>query len=314
MCGPEVASSLGLREDIRVFKADAGANAQIGADIVQSTGNNGQGRKIVILDTGYNYNHRELSSSYLEGKDFVNNDKDPMDDNGHGSHVAGLITSDGLRSSAKGVAPKAGIIVGKVLDSEGAGYFSDIVAAIYWAVDGQDGRAGTPDDFRADAINLSMGTESPFLYKSHCDDVIPEVTEAIKYARERGVVVTVAAGNHGSLGVSIPGCISHSFTVGAVNKYDMVASFSGRGRGVDISAPGVNLQSTWLGTSYYSSSGTSMAAPLVSGTIALIKNEHPWYSASKVQQVLTSTALDLGKEGRDYGYGYGRIVAPAAVD
>ena len=314
LCAPETAAELGLREDVRVFKTDSGANSQIGANTVQSSGNKGEGRKLVILDTGYNYNHPELASSYIGGKDFVNHDNDPMDDDGHGSHVAGLITADGAKSSAKGAAPAAKIIAGKVLDQDGSGYFSDVIAAIYWAVDGPDGAYGTTDDFKADAINLSMGTGPPYLYKTYCDNVLPELTDAIKYARNNGIVVVVAAGNYGSSGVSLPGCISYSFTVGAVNYLDKVASFSGRGKGVDISAPGTNLESSWLGTSYYTASGTSMATPIITATIALVKHDHPGYSATKAQQAITSTALDLGKVGRDNSYGYGRVVASSAVD
>ena len=111
----------------------------------------------------------------------------------------------------------------------------------------------------------------------------------------------------------MPGCISYSTTVGAVGSTDMVASFSGRGGGVDISAPGVNLISTWLGTSYATASGTSMATPIVSATVALIKHEHPNWFAYKVQEALFNTSKDLGKVGRDYSYGYGRVVAPDAV-
>ena len=119
-CSTNVAFLLGLQEDIRVFAMDSGANTQIKADLVQASGNNGSGRKVVVLDTGYNYNHQELSSSYLGGKDFVNNDIDPFDDNGHGSHVAGLITADGVDAKAKGVAPGTGVISGKVLSASGS--------------------------------------------------------------------------------------------------------------------------------------------------------------------------------------------------
>ncbi|MFA4935484.1 MAG: S8 family serine peptidase, partial [Candidatus Methanoperedens sp.] len=92
VCSKDAAASLGLAEDIRMYAMDAGANTQIGANLVHVSGNTGAGRKVVVLDTGYDYLHPELSSSYLGGKDFVNNDLDPMDDNGHGSHVAGIIT------------------------------------------------------------------------------------------------------------------------------------------------------------------------------------------------------------------------------
>lgn len=312
-CPSDVASSLGLQEDMKLFAVDAGANSQIGADSVQSSGNTGVGRKIVVLDTGYNYNHPELSSSYLGGRDFVNNDNDPADDNGHGSHVAGLITADGVISNARGVAPETGIISGKVLDSSGSGYFSDIVAAIYWAVDGPDGVVGTSDDFSADAISMSLGTSAPNTYKGYCDSAMPSMTNAIKYAIDKGVVVVVAAGNSGGSGVSLPGCVSYSTTAGAVNSSDSIAKFSGKGQAIDISAPGVNLVSTWLGTSYATASGTSMATPIVSGTVALIKSNHPSYSPSQVEAALYNTAKDLGKAGKDTSYGYGRVVVPAAV-
>src|SRR3989344_5479094 len=125
-----------------VFQAqDFDANNQIGATSVQNTGNTGQGRRIVILDTGYNYTHPELRSSYIGGWDFVNGDSDPMDDQiggtgapGHGSHVAGIITADGIDSRAKGIAPDAQIIAGKILDARGQGSYSAIVTGLYWAI------------------------------------------------------------------------------------------------------------------------------------------------------------------------------------
>src|SRR5438552_325261 len=158
ICLPAVAQDLRLIEDIPVQAADSAANGQVLATRVQDLGLTGRGRKIVILDTGYNYNHPELRSSYLGGKDFINHDDDPFDDNGHGSHVAGIITGDGIDPRAKGIAPEAGIIAGKVLDSSGNGYISDVVAGIYWAVDGPDGYYGTADDFQPDAINISIGS------------------------------------------------------------------------------------------------------------------------------------------------------------
>ncbi len=311
-CPKDAASSLGLQEDIRVFAMDTGANKQVKADLVHPN-NTGSGRKIVVLDTGYNYNHPELASSYLGGKDFVNDDDDPMDDHWHGSHVAGLITADGIAAQSRGVAPDAGIIVGKVLDQYGSGYFRDIIAAMYWSVDGPDGVAGTADDFKADAISMSLGTSPPYTYSGYCDSVFPDMTNAIKYVRSRGTLVVSAAGNSGGAGVSIPGCISHSVTVGAVDSADRIASFSSRGKAVDITAPGVSLYSTGLNNSYLKASGTSMATPVVSGTAALIKFAHPDYSISQAENALFKTAKDLGKRGKDTSYGWGRLDAYAAV-
>ncbi len=313
-CPGEIASSLGLQEDVKVFAVDSVANTQIKADVVQTSGNSGAGRKVVILDTGYNYNHLELSASYLGGKDFVNNDNDPFDDNGHGSHVAGIITADGLDSKARGVAPGTGIIAGKILSASGSGYFSDVVAAIYWAVDGPDGLPGTADDFNADAISMSLGTAQPYTYKGFCDGVMPDMTNAITYALSKGVTVVVAAGNSGNAGVSLPGCISYSTTIAAVDKYDKVASFSGRGNAVDIAAPGVSIYSTWLNSGYVTASGTSMATPMVTGTVALIKAAHPAYTVTQVQNALFKTAKDLGKAGYDSSYGWGRVDAYGAVN
>lgn len=313
-CPKEVADTLSLIDDVRVFAQDAVANAQIGADAVQTGGNTGAGRKIVVLDTGYNYNHPELSSSYLGGKDFVNNDNDPLDDNGHGSHVAGIITGDGINPKAKGVAPDTSIIAGKVLDASGAGYFSDVVEAIYWAVNGPDGIYGNADDFGVDAISLSLGTSYPYTYKrGYCDNVLPDLTTAIKYARDKGVLVVVAAGNNGNQGVSVPGCINYSTTVGAVNKSDKIASFSGRGNAVDISAPGVSIFSSLLNNTYDSWSGTSMSTPMVSAIVALIKSAHNAYTASQVENALFTSAKDLGRFGKDTDYGYGRVNALSAV-
>lgn len=321
ICSPTIASELGLQEDVRVFATgsevsttDTNANKQIKADVVQSGGNTGDGRKVVVLDTGYNYNHPELASSYLGGKDFVNNDDNPIDDNGHGSHVAGIITGDGIDPKAKGVAPGTGIISGKVLDSSGGGYFSDVVAAIYWAVNGRDGVYGTADDYMADAISLSLGTSPPYTYKGFCDNVLPDLTNAIKYARSKGVIVVVAAGNSGKAGVSIPGCISDSTAVGAVNSSDKIASFSGRGNGVDITAPGVGIYSAWTGTGYVTASGTSMATPMISGTVALIKHSHSGYTVTQVENALFNTAKDLGTIGKDTAYGWGRADSYAAVN
>lgn len=318
-CSESAAASLGLEEDIQVFavkvsSADTNVNKQIGADLVHVAGNTGVGRKIVVIDTGYNYNHLELSSSYLGGKDFVNNDDDPLDDNGHGSHVAGLITSDGVNANAKGVAPDAGILAAKVLDAGGSGFFSDVVAAIYWAVDGPDGIANTTDDFNADALSLSLGTGAPYLYKGFCDSVFPDLTNAINYARGRNVLVVVAAGNSGNAGVSLPGCISKSTTIGAVDGRDRVASFSGRGKALDVTAPGVALLSAWLGADYKTASGTSMATPVVSAVAALIKFAHPEFTDDQLESRMVSTAKDLGKAGFDTSYGWGRVNANNAVN
>jgi thermitase len=169
------------------------------------------------LGTGISYLHPELSSSYAGGKDFVNNDFNPLDDNGHGTHVAGIITADGLNALAKGAATSAGVLSGKVLDASGSGYLSAIIAGVYWAA----------DDPSVDAISLSLGTSQTWK-KSNCDSASPDFTSAVNYALSKGKIVVAAAGNSPG-GVSLPGCISGVVAVDAVDSSDKIASFSGRG-------------------------------------------------------------------------------------
>lgn len=292
-----------VSDDVEVFATDLTADHQIKADAVWAN-YTGAGRTVAVLDTGINYLHPELASSYAGGKDFVNNDSDPMDDNGHGSHVAGIITADGVSAKAKGVAPGAGILSGKVLNASGSGTISNIIAAIYWAADSPS----------VDVISMSLGTSTVFK-NSNCDSYIPDLTTAINYAVGKGKVVVAAAGNSAG-GVSSPGCISGVVTVGAVDSRDSIASFSGRGYAMKdhgVVAPGVNIFSSWLGKSYATASGTSMATPMVSATIELMKQKNPSLSVSQIKSILYTTSNDLGSRGHDTTYGYGRINAQAAV-
>ncbi len=315
-CPPDAELMSGLVQNPILEAGDINVNDQVGATILQTNGNQGAGRKIVVLDTGYNYNHPELNSSYLGGHDFVNNDNDPMDDHtngqgvppGHGSHVAGIITADGLDPRARGVAPQAGIIAGKILDYQGSGTWDKMIDAIYWAVDGPDRIYGTADDFRADVINISVGGGS---YNSICDNadnITQRTAKAIQYAKDNGVLVVTASGNV-SNGVVLPGCIDAAFTVGAVDRSDRITNFSGRGPTVDIVAPGVNIYSTLLNSNYGNKTGTSQATPVVSGVAALLKAANPSYNAYQLEQAITSTACDLGSVGKDSIFGWGRITA-----
>ncbi len=314
-CPTEVVSELGLNEDLKVFAVDLNADKQIGADKVWTSGYTGFGRLIAVLDTGVNYTHVELASSIVKGKDFSNNDNDPMDDNGHGTHVAGIITADGVLLNAKGVAPDANVLAVKVLSASGGGYLSDVVAAIYYVVDGSDGVYGTADDFKADAISMSLGTSPPYTYRgSNCDYAYPAMTNAISYARSKGVSVVAAAGNSGGSGVSLPGCVSGVITVGAVDSLDKVQSWSGKGSSLDLVAPGVSILSSWFNGGYATASGTSMATPVVSGTVALMKQKNPLLTVNQVYNNLINTAKDLGKIGFDINSGFGRVNALAAVN
>jgi len=310
-CPDSVAATHNLMEDIKVYALDINSDTQIGAPSAWAQGFTGAGRKVAVIDTGMDYNHPQLSDSYAGGWNEIANSSNPFDDNGHGTHVSGIITANG--GAVKGVAPGAQVLAFKVLDSTGSGSFSDVIAAMYDAVDGQDGVYGTPDDYNPDAISMSLGTGAPYLYtSSNCDSAYTAMRDAVAYANSRGVAVVAAAGND-ARGVSIPGCISGVITVAAVDSGDARASFSGIGGSVDIAAPGVGINSTTPGNTYASWSGTSMATPHVSALVALLRQAKPNASVSEITSAIYNTAKDLGTAGWDKYYGYGRINASAAI-
>ncbi len=320
---------------------------QIRADLIHESGITGQGIKVVLIDSGYNYEHPELKSSYKgNGYNFLNNGTDVMDDKGHGSLVGGIIAADGIyklkvlykisndeykkiKGTVKGIAPDVEIIPAKVLDSKGNGNTNDIIRAIYWAIDGPDGQYGTEDDFNPDVINISISPNIEELLELYpniiedlkltsCDNIYPELTGAFKYAREKGISIVTTTGNYDDKGFNLAGCISHSIAVGAVDSNDVIADFSGRGHSVDIVAPGINIMGPALGNStkfyYQYNSGTSYAAAMVTGTIALIKAVHPEYTPDQIEEALFNSAIDLGEPGKDPDYGWGRLDAWGAVN
>jgi subtilisin family serine protease len=290
-CPPGVAIRYNLRED-RIFHiVGLGANQQIMADFVWNTYNStGEGVVVAVLDTGVNYDHPELSSDVKGGLSFIGfaSTNFYSDDHGHGTHVAGIITATGINSQARGVAPDAEIWAGKVCDSSGSCWESDIAEAIEHVVNNQISRI----------MSISLGgggTAGP-----NCNN--DYLAKKVNWATDQGVVVVVAAGNSGSL-VSSPGCASGAIAVGAVNHDDYVASFSGRGKALDIVAPGVNMYSTVLNGGYASWSGTSMATPMVSGTVALLLQKNSSYTVDQVKSSLYDTADSIGYNSREEGNG-----------
>jgi len=269
----------------------------------------GKGVKIALLDTGVDYNHPDLKDNYKDGYDFVNDDYDPMDDQGHGTHCAGIALGTGEASNYDyvGVAPEADLYMYKVLDQEGVGTSSWFLDGLEKAV--EDG---------ADIISISAGSEDP----GSPDDPL---SLAVDNAVESGVVVVVAAGNDGDpMTISSPGTSLEAITVGSRYKNGGVSDSSSRGpvyyNGTyytkpDVVAPGESITSAINDARLYSTkSGTSMATPHVAGAAALLLQVHPDWSPEKVKTVLMDNAIDLGEDPNAQGNGSINVSASLNLD
>jgi len=278
-CPENIIGQLNVRES-RVFHiVDINADKQIGADKVWAEGIDGSGVKVAILDTGIDTDHPELQDSYLGGYDYVNNDPYPEDDHGHGTHVSGIITANGLsNANSKGVAPGAGIYMYKVCDSGGSCYEDDMIAAMEAAV-------------QTDAKVMSISFGGGSYTTENCDS--DTLAAKVNWVVNQGLTVVVAAGNDGK-GVSSPGCASGAIAVGAVDSSNNVPYWSGRGLALDIVAPGVSIYSTLI-NGYGTMSGTSMATPHVAGVVALLLDANSGLTTSEIKNALYSTANPVNK-------------------
>jgi subtilisin family serine protease len=256
----------------------------------------GKGIRVGIIDTGIDYRHEAFgggsggNNTVCGGYDFVNNDADPMDDNGHGTHVAGIIA--GNSHTITGMAIGASLYSYKALDASGGGYMSTVIAAIERAI--QDS---------VKVINLSLGTSA-----GDPDDLL---SRAVDRAAEKGIVVVAAAGNAGEFGtIGSPGAARSALTVGAVDAHNIIASFSSKGptqknfgMKPDVVAPGVSILSAKMGGGYVSMSGTSMSAPYVAGVAASLAEVHPEWSAAQIRDAIIESAQHLNYDWFTAGSG-----------
>ncbi len=314
LVGPDGKGRDGLAKlwlDRKVKTANDAETRQIGAPAAWAAGLGGDGVKVAVLDTGIDDQHPDLAGQVDARRNFTAEtpDEDVHDAVGHGTFVASEIAGTGAASGGKerGVADRARLLVGKVLDDGGSGTDSQIIDGMQWAADSG-----------ADVVSMSLGSQEP----SDCTD--PMSVAAQKIAQQSKALFVVAAGNLGSYqSVSSPGCAPAVLTVGAVDGKDATADFSSHGSVTgahtlkpEIAAPGVDVRGAAAGGrgvyAYTAMSGTSMATPLVAGTAALVKQRHPDWDAARIKAALVSAALAT-VPGDVQQVGAGRLRADAAT-
>lgn len=247
---------------------------------------------IAIIDSGVDLTHPDLFVRILPGYDFVNNDNDPQDDNGHGTHVAAIAAASSNNAvGISGVNWGASILPVKVLNASGNGTYTNVAAGIVWAT-----------NHGAQVINLSLGGASPSFVLS----------DAVDYAYTHGVTLVASTGNAGAPAVLYPAAFDAIIAVGATDISNSWASFSNYGPEVDVVAPGANIYSAYPGGGYGYRSGTSMSAPHVSGLAAILWGI-PGNGPAKIRTIIESTSQDLGNPGWDEFFGNGLIQMDAAI-
>ncbi len=270
----------------KVWDTDGNLMVDLGA-------NAGYGVKVAVLDTGIDLDHPDLQANIKGGVNTINPLKSADDDNGHGTHVAGIIAGADNTVGILGVAPQAWLYAVKVLNRQGNGFVSDIIEGLQWSINNG-----------IQVVNMSFGTASD----------VPSFHDAIIATYNSGKVLVAAAGNSGpgDNTVLYPAKYAEVIAVSATDSTDAIASWSSRGSEVELAAPGVNILSTYKGSGYQTLSGTSMASPHVAGAAALVIASGIT-DFNQVRSKLQSTADDKGISGKDNLYGYGLADAEEAA-
>jgi len=258
--------------------------------------NKGKGVRVAVLDTGIDLDHPDLAVA--GNVTFISGTSDGDDDNGHGTLVAGIIASLDNNLAWIGVAPEVELYAVKVLNHEGKGALSSIVSGIRWAI---------KNDMQV--INMSFGDPN---------DMPSSVIKALEEACDSGIVIVTGAGNGGNIegegdNIWAPARYESVIAVGAVNKEDGRCRSSSTGESLELVAPGINIPSTAMGGGYSYLTGTSAAAPHVTGVVALLIASG-MADNEEIRQWLLINAVDIGDPDRDDQFGYGMVSAVAIIN
>ncbi|MFA5405946.1 MAG: S8 family serine peptidase [Candidatus Nanoarchaeia archaeon] len=294
-----------LNESVSLINADDIWNIQI-----EGTNITGAYQAVCIIDSGVNSPHPDLADKVLNESCFCDSGDvngtgccpdgnykqegvgSALDDNGHGTHVAGIVVANG---PPKGVAFDSKIIVSKVLDENGTGHRnSDINDAMKWCISNKE-------IYNVSVISMSLGTYD-VLYESYCDDVYEEWSDTVNDAITQDIFVDAASGNNGNTThISAPACIEDIVAVGAITKSGYVASYSNRNNITDVFAPGSDIISLRWSLNdcieecsscsgyYMTCSGTSMAAPHIAGVAALMKQANNSLTPAEIKDIMIRT-------------------------
>jgi len=255
----------------------------------------GEGVKVAVLDTGVDLEHPDLKAALVGSKDFTGDGV--QDGNGHGTHCSGIVLARQDGKGVIGVAPKAQLLIGKVLSNRGSGTLKGIADGIDWAL-----------EQGADIISMSLGARSGS----------PVLEKAVRKIIDNGKIVIVAAGNDGSGRdtINYPGAYKDVICVGSINREMRRSRFSSTGANLTVVAPGEDILSCYPPKKFAKLSGTSMATPFVAGLAALILAKHrkhggktPCENQKQMFEHLTKVALDVEDKGWDKNTGWG-IVNP----
>jgi bacillopeptidase F len=271
----------------------------------------GQGVRVGILDTGLDTRHPAFKNKTVTFRNFVNpKDQNPIDDHSHGTHVAGTVSALPVGKKYVGIAPDVNLIIGKVFSKTGSSSDAETLKALQWMAD-PDGNPDTQD--HAQVINNSWNVDYDEKNKNPYEDLF---CIAVKNLKDLSIISVFAAGNDGPDDdtIKVPGSCADAVTVAATDVSDAVVSFSSRGPVLwpggkldkpDLAAPGYQVYSTVPGSSFSNKSGTSMAAPHVTGALALLLqiNSDPQLAV----ETLLNNTTDFGAKGFDYKFGRGRL-------